>query len=170
MKSVFKIIFSFLLLVGYNQPVQAQVSFGDRCIGSWEGMMYIYSKGTLKDSVSVRLTVQKANTSNTWTWKTEYLSAKLPMTKDYILRLPDPSTNKYITDEGDGIELTDYLYGNKLYSIFETHDVFLTSTYELHDKELIFEVISGKKEASTHPEINTYSTDNLQRVVLKKKM
>lgn len=170
MKSVFKIIFSFLLLVGYNQPVQAQVSFGDRCIGSWEGMMYIYNKGTLKDSVSVRLTVQKANTSNTWTWKTEYLSAKLPMTKDYILRLPDPSTNKYITDEGDGIELTDYLYGNKLYSIFETHDVFLTSTYELHDKELIFEVISGKKEASTHPEINTYSTDNLQRVVLKKKM
>ena len=170
MKGVFKIIFSYLLLVGYNQPVQAQVSFGDRCIGSWEGMMYIYNKGTLKDSVSVRLTVQKANTSNTWTWKTEYLSAKLPMTKDYILRLPDPSTNKYITDEGDGIELTDYLYGNKLYSIFETHDVFLTSTYELHDKELIFEVISGKKEASTHPEINTYSTDNLQRVVLKKKM
>lgn len=169
MKSIFKIVFSFLVVVGYNQAVEAQASFGDRCIGSWEGMMYIYSKGTLKDSVSVRLTVQKTNTSNSWTWKTEYLSAKMPMTKDYTLRLPDPSTNKYITDEGDGIELTDYLYGNKLYSIFETHDVFLTSTYELHDKELIFEVTSGKKEAGTHPEVNTYSTDNLQRVVLKKK-
>jgi len=82
MKSIFKIVFSFLDLVGYNQPVQAQESFGKRCIGSWEGMMYIYSKGTLKDSVSVRLTVQKTNTSNSWTRKTEYLSAKMPMTKD----------------------------------------------------------------------------------------
>jgi len=39
----------------------------------------------------------------------------------------------------------------------------------LHDNELIFEVTSGKKEGGTHPEINTYSTDNLQRVVLKRK-
>jgi hypothetical protein len=93
----------------------------------------------------------------------------MPMTKDYILRLPDPTKNKYITDEGDGVELTDYLYGSKLYSIFETHEVFLTSTYELYGKELIFEVTSGKKESGMHPEINTYSTDNLQRVVFKKK-
>lgn len=91
------------------------------------------------------------------------------MTKDYILRLPDPTKNKYITDEGDGVELTDYLYGNKLYSIFETHEVFLTSTYELIGNELIFEVTSGKMEPITSSEIKTYSTDNLQRVVFKKK-
>lgn len=164
-----KLVISVILALIVTIDISAQTTFGDRCLGSWEGMMHIYSRGALKDSVLVRLTVEKTNTSNAWTWRTDYLSTKMPMTKDYILRLPDPTKNKYITDEGDGVELTDYLYGSKLYSIFETHEVFLTSTYELYGKELIFEVTSGKKESGMHPEINTYSTDNLQRVVFKKK-
>lgn len=160
---------SFILTLIVTINTSAQSTFGERCLGSWEGMMHIYSRGALKDSVLVRLTVEKTNTSNAWTWRTDYLSARMPMTKDYILRLPDPTKNKYITDEGDGVELTDYLYGNKLYSIFETHEVFLTSTYELIGNELIFEVTSGKMEPTTSSEIKTYSTDNLQRVVFKKK-
>ena len=160
---------SFILALIVTINTSAQSTFGERCLGSWEGMMHIYSRGALKDSVLVRLTVEKTNTSNAWTWRTDYLSARMPMTKDYILRLPDPTKNKYITDEGDGVELTDYLYGNKLYSIFETHEVFLTSTYELIGNELIFEVTSGKMEPITSSEIKTYSTDNLQRVVFKKK-
>ncbi len=160
---------SFILTLIVTINTSAQSTFGERCLGSWEGMMHIYSRGALKDSVLVRLTVEKTNTSNAWTWRTDYLSARMPMTKDYILRLPDPTKNKYITDEGDGVELTDYLYGNKLYSIFETHEVFLTSTYELIGNELIFEVTSGKMEPITSSEIKTYSTDNLQRVVFKKK-
>lgn len=160
---------SFILTLIVTINTSAQSKFGERCLGSWEGMMHIYSRGALKDSVLVRLTVEKTNTSNAWTWRSDYLSARMPMTKDYILRLPDPTKNKYITDEGDGVELTDYLYGNKLYSIFETHEVFLTSTYELIGNELIFEVTSGKMEPTTSSEIKTYSTDNLQRVVFKKK-
>lgn len=160
---------SVILILIVTINTSAQSTFGDRCLGSWEGIMHIYSKGALKDSVLVRLTVEKTNTSNAWTWRTDYLSARMPMTKDYTLRLPDPTKNKYITDEGGGVELTDYLYGNKLYSIFETHEVFLTSTYELIGNELIFEVTSGKMEPITSSEIKTYSTDNLQRVVFKKK-
>ncbi len=142
--------------------------FGDRCLGTWEGMMQLYSKGLIKDSVGVRLTVEKLSATS-WTWKTEYLSATMPMVKDYVLRIPDPAQNKYITDEGGGLELTDYLFGNKLYSVFETQDVFLTSTYELIGDALIFEVTSGKKELVTHPEVTTYSTSNLQRVVFKRR-
>jgi hypothetical protein len=150
-------------------PVNGQIPFGEKCLGTWEGNMKIYSRGVLKDSVDVRLTVTHTKTANAWTWKTEYLSPIQPMTKDYILRLPEPEKNKYITDEGDGVELTGYLFGNKLYDMFETHGVFLTSSYELVGNELIFEVTSGKKEPVTHPEINNYSVDNLQRVVFRRK-
>ena len=129
----------------------------------------MYSRGILKDSVKVVLTVAKGSQPNEWTWKTEYLSEKFPMTKDYVLRLKDAETNIYVTDEKNGIELMDYLFGNKLYSIFETQEIFLTSSYELRGKELIFEVTSGKKTGAVVQSVTNYSVDNLQRVVFKKK-
>jgi hypothetical protein len=50
------------------------MTFGDKCLGNWEGTMYIYGKGQLRDSVPVQLTVQKTASPDTWTWKTSYLS------------------------------------------------------------------------------------------------
>ncbi len=156
--------FSILLTIN---AVHAQY-FPDKCVGSWKGMMHISSQGSLKDSVNVILTVAKGSSPNEWIWKTEYLSKKLPMTKDYVLRLKDGGKNIYVTDEKNGIELMDYLFNNKLYSVFETQGVFLTSSYELRDKELIFEVTSGKKISATDQQVNSYSVDNLQRVIFKK--
>jgi hypothetical protein len=163
MKFLLLKLFILITFYSHSQPVL----FGDKCIGRWEGTMHIYSKGVLKDSVAVRHTVEKL-TATSWTWKTEYLSPTMPLVKDYVLRTPDPTQNKYITDEGGGLELTDYLFGNKLYSVFETHEVLLTSTYEIIGDTLIFEVTSGKKEPASHPEVLTFSTSNLQRVVFKR--
>lgn len=56
-------------------------------------MMHISSRGSLKESVKVILTVAKGSNPNEWTWETEYLSEKLPMTKDYVLRLKDAEKN-----------------------------------------------------------------------------
>lgn len=161
---------AILLLICYQTALlRAQnTAFPDACIGTWKGTMYMYKHGTLKDSVPVRLTIAKHMELNAWAWKTEYLSAQRPAVKDYVLRLKDAAKNLYVTDEGGGLELTDYLVGNKLYSVFETGGFLLTSSYELIGERLIFEVTSGKKETATHPEVATYSTDNLQRVVFER--
>lgn len=156
-----------LLLLSVLNGLEAQVAFGDRCLGFWEGNMYLYNKGQLRDSVAVQLTVQKTNKPNTWSWKTSYLSKTQPMVKDYTLILIDASTNSYSTDEGDGIILKDYLFDNKLYSVFETEGIFLTSSYELIGEQLIFEVSSGKKLESNKG-VTNYSVNNLQRVIFKK--
>lgn len=156
----------FFMMVSIMK-VHAQ-SFPDQCVGTWQGSMQIFSRGTLKDSVKVVLTVAKTNQPNEWSWKTEYLSEKFPMTKDYVLRLKDAEKNIYVTDEKNGIELMDYLFNNKLYCIFETQDIFLTSSYELRGKELIFEVTSGKKNSTADQPVMNYSIDNLQRVVFRK--
>jgi hypothetical protein len=152
----------------FTFSAQAQKPFGDRCVGVWTGMMYIQSAGILRDSVEVKLTVA-AKEANAWTWKMEYLSAKMPMTKDYVLRLKDAAKNFYVTDEGGGLELNDYLFGDKLYCVFETGGYLLTSTYELRGNELIFEVTSGKKLDATHPQVSNFSVGTLQRVILKRK-
>ena len=105
-------IYRYLMMVicffCFTANVNAQISFGDRCIGHWEGMMHIYGKGQLRDSVLVHLDVEKAIEPNTWKWKTSYLSKTMPAVKDYLLILKDSVTQTYSTDEGDGIALMDY--------------------------------------------------------------
>ncbi len=157
------LIFAILFL-----PLKAQVAFGDKCIGNWKGTMYLYGKGQLRDSVPVQLTVQKTAIPNTWSWKTSYLSKTMPAVKDYQLVLKDAATNTYVTDEGDGVILKDYLFQNKLYNVFETQGIFLTSSYELIDDKLIFEVTSGKKLDEENKGVTNYSVTSLQRVIFRK--
>ena len=82
----------------FSVPTFSQTIFPDRCLGTWLGWMRKYSKGILKDSVKVRRTVQPID-SLSWTWKTDYLSPQLPMTKDYIIRAKDHTGVDYIVDE-----------------------------------------------------------------------
>ncbi len=146
---------------------QAQ-TFPDRCAGLWSGRMYIYANGTLKDSVEVRLTVAKLPEPNAWTWKTEYLSEKMPAVKDYILRTKDADKGWFITDEGDGIELQDFVFGNKMYSAFDVGGILLSASYELLGDTLIFEVTSGRKMDSKEGTPLNFSVNNLQRVVFRR--
>ncbi len=162
MKKIFSI-----LLIFYCSLLNAQTLFPNKCIGNWKGTMHIYSKGILKDTITVLLTIKK-QTDTSWMWKSEYISTKMPVTKKYTLRLKDKVSGTYVTDEGDGIELKDYLFDNKLYSIFETEGIMLTSFYELKGKELYFEVTSGKKIMEDAKEVINYSVNNVQKVVFKK--
>lgn len=149
-----------------TEGVTAQ-EFPDRLVGTWVGMMHIYKDGQPRDSVQIRFTVGKPSTPGSWPWKTEYLSAKMPMTKDYTLRLLDAASKTFAVDEGDGIELRDYLFGNKLYGVFETQEIMLTSSYELRGTELIFEVTSGKKIPSSTA-VTSYTVTHLQRAILRR--
>ena len=141
--------------------------FPERCLGIWEGTMYIHSYTKIKDSVAVRFTAAKTETPGTYIWKTEYLSLDTPIVKDYKLVVDDLDKGRYILDEGDGIELIEYNVGNKLYSAFKVNDAYLTATTELVDGKIIFEVTSGKEENETKG-IKNYSFTNVQRVVFHK--
>lgn len=156
---------AFLLcfLFHFNAPAQ---SFADRCAGKWKGVMDIYLKNKKINEVAVILDVSKKNDS-TWKWTTSYLSKDKPLVKDYNL-IAQPGSNIFKTDEGDGVVLLNYLFNNKLYSVFETHGVMLTSFYEMiDDSTLLFEVTSGSK-MNNEGEVINYSVNNLQRVIFKK--
>jgi hypothetical protein len=129
--------------------------------------MRIYSKGVLKDSVMVRRTVKPID-SLSWTWKTDYLSAQMPMTKDYILRAKDRTGIDYVVDEGEGITIATYLAGNRLTSIFETHGVLLTASEELTSDGMLFEVVSSKQTDPQDVEVINYRVNAVQRALLKR--
>ena len=147
---------------------QSTDSFVDQCLGEWSGLMYMYGNGNLRDSVPVKFLASKTDSLNLWIWRTTYLSEPNPLVKDYLLRKSTSINNLYYIDEGDGIILNDYLFGNKLYGVFETEGILLTSSYELNGDQLIFEVTSGKKIMSNSQEVKNYSVDYVQRVTLER--
>lgn len=139
--------------------------FPEKCLGIWEGMMYIYKYNELRDSVKVKFTAAKTNTIGTYVWKTEYLSPTRPVVKDYKLIVDDLNQGRYLLDEGDGLKLIEYNVNDKMYSLFKVNDIYLTATRELVGDRLIFEVTSGKEIVETKGVVN-YSFANVQRVVL----
>ena len=157
----------FCIVLLFSTQLQAQQSFPEQCIGVWEGTMYIYGGGQLRDSVRVQHTVKPIDKTS-WTWKTDYLSEKLPMTKDYILRQQEPSI--YVVDEGQNITIPMRQAGSQLYGVFEVQGILLTSSYELKNGQLIFEVISGKKNSDANAQVGTYLINAVQKVELKRKI
>lgn len=147
--------------------LNGQTSFPEKCLGIWTGTMHIYNRGSLVDIVFIKLNVTRTNAPDTFVWKTEYLSEKFPLIKDYKLVISDAGKGVFMTDEGDGIILMDYLFENKLYSVFETQGILLTSTYEWLGNQIIFEVTSGKELETTYG-VKSYSVLNLQKAVLRK--
>lgn len=167
---------NFTLSEGFNLSPLNELSFTrsnpsnfpQKCEGKWEGLMYIYSGGVLRDSVRVEFNVAKESDS-TWKWRTDYLSPKTPITKDYRLKMK--TANTYIIDEGDGIELLNYVSANKMYSLFETEGIYLTAVYELRGDELLFEVTSSRKlvaGSNADSQVSNFILDATQSVVFRK--
>jgi len=165
---VMKYILSISLILVFFINLNAQDYFPDKCLGIWSGKMHVHSKGIIVDSVDVRMTIEKIPDSLHWMWKTEYISEKYPVTKNYKLILENPASNKFTLDENNGILLYSYVFGNKMFSNFEVQGTMLTSVYILGEDELIFEITSGKEIGKTGNEITNFSILNLQRSVLKR--
>ncbi|WP_224490615.1 hypothetical protein [Robertkochia flava] len=159
-------VLCFLLIV--PSFLHAQSSFPEKCLGTWEGMLHIYSRGQLKDSVPVTLEVERTADPATFQWVTTYHSEEHPMVKPYQLKLQKPGSNTYVMIEEDDVSLFMYAFDNKLYSLFETENTILSNTYELRDNTLLFEVNSASQQA-TGSVVNSYQIDYLQKAAFTRK-
>jgi len=155
------ILVLFILFSSFNSNAQILKEWH----GEWNGMMQIYKDGKKVDTVEVVLTIKPINDS-LLTWKTEYKSARQPMTKDYTLKSRDLSNGVYVTDEGEGVLLDTYLIDQALFNVFEVEGIMLTATYRLLGDEIIFEVISGNKGKTVAGGVTNFSVNHLQRVKL----
>ena len=164
---LFIYLFSFQFIAQNTESANHESIFPEKCLGIWEGTMYIFNQGQLRDSVKIRFTAKKTDTGGAYIWKTEYLSPTKPIVKDYKLIVDDLNKGRYILDEGDGIQLVEYNIGNKLHCLFTFNDIYLTSSTELIGDQLIFEVTSGK-ELNNLKDIKNYSFTNVQRAVLER--
>ncbi len=161
--------FCLIFFVIQNSVAKAD-PFPTLCEGTWKGTMHIWSSGRLMDSVKIKLTILPLmDERGTYSWKTEYFSETHPMVKDYIIYQKEGSIHEYIIDEGEGVLLTNYVYGSKMYNLFKVGKTWLTSSYEFLEDQLIFEVTSGaKSKLKSKGGVANYTFDFLQRAVLKR--
>lgn len=134
----------YWLLFFFAVLLRAQAPFPEKCLGVWNGKMYLYSKAIKYDSVSVTLTVARTDTAGVWTWKTVYHSQPGSLIKDYLLRQKNTSPNVFTFDEHDGILINAYACDDIMISMFAMDSLILVSRYELRNNALIFEVSAGK--------------------------
>lgn len=161
MKSFFFIALLFFCNHSFAQTIPIEN-------GKWEGLMHIYKLGKLTDTVSVELTIQNLYKDSVWQWKTVYKSVKLPVVKDYVLRVKDASRGIYIVDEGDGIELLEYYADSSMYCQFETSGFLLSSVYTWKNNEIYYELTSASKIKKAKNDIFNFTIPNLQKVVFRK--
>lgn len=136
--------------------------------GKWSGMLHIMRENAIVDSVITELDIKTIIKDSIWQWKTEYKSTTMPVIKDYTLRVKDRKKGVYVTDEGDGLELLNFVFGNKMYCNFETQGILLSSSYEWINDDIVFEIASGKKADMTANEVTNFTVRNLQKVTFKK--
>jgi hypothetical protein len=129
-------------------------------------MMQIWQRGELKDSVKVAFTVARL-TDSSWQWRMDYLSPPRPLTKDYVLR--KKSATRFVTDEGDGILLDEFVFGNKMYCLFKVGGSTLTAVYELlRNGEMLFEVTSAGAPTPTGSGVENFPVTSVQKVLLRR--
>jgi len=162
MKSIFFIALIFFSTANFAQTIPFEN-------GKWEGLMHIYKLGKLTDTVTVELTIQNIYKDSVWQWKTVYNSPKTPVVKDYTLRVKDASRGIYITDEGEGIELLEYLADSSMYCQFETSGFMISSVYKWENGNIYYELTSASKIKKSKNDIYNFTIPTLQKVVFRKR-
>lgn len=163
-----KLVLLILFVFPFVVSAQEQPNFAERCLGNWEGILYIYQQGQLQDSVSVSLEVDKTANPKVYTWVTTYNSEEHPMVKDYLLKVGKEQERQYIMEEDENTEILMYGFDDKIYSMFETQNTMLTSTYELRNDTLYFEVNSATHQASG-AQVSSFNIGYLQKVAFTRR-
>jgi len=179
----------FILLLTYscvskktfNQEAEdariESISFPEDWTGLWKGDLKIYSGLGLQDQLKMELIIEPIVNSENFTFTIVY-DTGLDLTKrNYELIVVDKDQGLFLVDEKNTIMIESYFMGGKWFQRFEVAGNMLICTIEMQNKNLVWEITSGKSEKiSTSGDeniegilpVNTYPFGVYQRAVLTK--
>lgn len=136
---IFYAVFLILTLAaeGIAQGVN-ETGFPERWLGDWEGPIVIERGEKLIMEVPMRLGIHRLD-AGAVSWEIAYEIPGGP-TRPYALRPDSTDSSHWLLDEGNGIVLDTYLYGNVLYSNYEVMDQIFVVRDELRGDTLYHEI------------------------------
>jgi len=110
-------------------------------MGTYEGVMYIYSQAELRDSADLRLELSEASDSS-WSYVMTYDNPTYgTVVKDYmLLRLDSLPPHTFLMDENNGLYIPETLIGNTMYSTFDVAGNRLSGMLSWHADGLYWEI------------------------------
>lgn len=165
----------------FNQEAEDQriesISFPEDWTGRWKGDLKIYSGLGLQDQLKMELIIEPITNSENYTFTIVYDNG-LDLTKrNYELIVVDKDQGLFLVDEKNSILIESYFIGGKWFQRFEVAGNMLVCTIEMQNKNLVWEITSGKSEKISTSgdiniegilEVNTYPFGVYQRAVLSK--
>lgn len=148
----------------------SRLRFPEDWMGTWEGMLKIYSSRGLEKNLRMSLSILPVEISDRYTWTIVYDS----FPRKYELVKRDSAGGVYSLDEKNGIDIISYVLGNHFLSRFSVMGNLLDCEYHLLSRDVMtFEIRSGKEERNwttgnvamkedSIPEVSVFSINNLQ--------
>ncbi len=170
-----------IALLSGQTPREALAVFPHQWVGTWTGMLNIYTAKGLTDSVPMYLEIYPIDSSTTgrYSFGLTYGSKEKDW-RPYELVPVAPDNGLWQVDEKNGIVMESFFYGPKFTSWFSVMGSRLLCTYERRDEEeILFEVYAGgdtpvsttgntEHGGEKIPEVRTYPLRVFQRAVLRK--
>ena len=157
----------FLLLCFFlptGSEAQLDHGFPSSWEGSWQGELAIYGGDGLRQTLPMELVIQSKDSTDHYDWWIIYGEDKEAGKRAYELKPVDKSKGAWVVDEKNSILLDCYFFANKLWSRYEVMGNLILVTNEVNGNEMIFEVISGKLEASLITGNTTFEGEEIPEV------
>lgn len=172
------ILILFLLLLNCKILINKEINinnFPTQFVGDWSGKLLIFNHQK-HDTIDMKLVISpKSDTS--FVWKIIYGTDTINGKRNY--ELISKKNNQFVIDELNGIQLNATLIHNKLISRFSVMNNLLECIYTFNDREIKFEVMSGKEKPinttgdtifnmDTIPIVRNFAISNYQIAYLHK--
>jgi hypothetical protein len=144
-------------------------------IGNWKGQLQWMVAGRHTQTFTMQLRINPADTAGQYTWQIIYGDDDKD-NRPYILKPVDTAKNYWVIDEGNGIVLGSYVFGNCLQGAFSVSENTIVDNYCVEGDSMqveFFNIKLGDKKQSGKgtdevPQVNSYRLSGYQKGVLKK--
>ncbi len=137
-----------LFLVFLSGISYSQNSFPRDFLGHWKGQLEWRVAGKPTQKFNMQLIIKPADTLDQCTWQIIY-SDKASDNRPYIIKPIDTTKGKWMIDEGDGIKLDTYIFGNCINGAFTVMGNTIVDNYCVDGNTMGVEFFSIKLGDST---------------------
>lgn len=175
MKPIFLVLgFLCSFLTGFAQ-LQAQSSgtFPTAFLGHWKGKLQWQRPGKSAQEFTMQLIIQPADSAGQYTWQIVY-GDSMQDNRPYRIKPVDAAKGHWVIDEGDGILLDTYIFGNTITGAFTVQGSTIVDEYKVENKQIqvtFHTILLGSKTTSGKgtdevPFVDSYRVAGYQSGVL----
>lgn len=179
MQKHFLLVPFFIAFVAVGSMAQGSSSLKTKLgawYGNWEGIFEIYTLEGRKDSLTMNLTIGSSGVEDTLIWNTSFVQGERVIEKPYKL-YESEEPNVFVLDEGNTIDIPQYLLGNEIISFYAVMGSKYWVSYRILDKErMLFAIGVIPEEEGTKsggegeiPIVESFKIRMTQTAILNKK-